>query len=151
MSRHEQTWASVKLKCSTFASENEPQSLFDLLPPNSFFWTETAKLMSLRIIAMNNQQLSRKKIFLKHCCILLIIADHKKLFFTWSEIIRNKPGIIKKKKYFWKIPVYYWTFLTTQKNIKITDSKYYCLTPCRAQPPCCVNTKSHTGDGQSND
>ena len=150
MSRHEQTWASAKLKCSTFASENETQSLFDLLPPNSFFWTDTAKLMSLRIIAMNNQQLSRKKIFLKHCCILLIIADHKKLFLTWSEIIRhceadehrwsrqwanNKPGIIKKKKYFWKIPVYYWTFLTTQKNIKITDSKILLFNPLPGTAP----------------
>ena len=48
------------------------------------------------LTATINQQLSRKKIFLKHCCIFLIIADHKKLFLTWSEIIRNKPGIIKK-------------------------------------------------------
>ena len=71
---------------------------------------------------------------MKHCCILLIIADHKKLFLTWSEIIRNKPGIIKKN-IFLKIPVYYWTFLTTQKNIKITDSKILLFNPLPGTAP----------------
>ena len=61
MSLYEQLWAIAKSECSNFASENETQSLFDLLPLTFFFLTDTAKLMSLRRIANNITAI--KKIF----------------------------------------------------------------------------------------
>ena len=42
-------------------------------------------------------------------------------------------------------------FTVNSRKFAFTPKNYFCLTPCRAQPPCCVNTKSHTGDGQHHD
>ena len=48
----------------------------------------------------------------------------------WSGIVGNGPGIVINilfKNYSWKIPVYYWAFLTTSTSacgpIQSTDAK----------------------------